>query len=463
MQVEKVVWVEDSSREPQYKTIYRQVHDKASSMQQQAYDYAGDARDKARHMGEQAYQHASQGAQYMGDEARHKGEQAYQGAQSMRDAEANYGQQVYEKGQEAYRQATGSVAHAGHRAAEQFSSATENVMQGGEKLRDAVKGQAEHAKNRVAEPFHRAADSATGYWQQLANRVRRMWNGGEGDGDGKAKQRSEQMIDAEWLEQHARTMFDDAMTETKRFWQLAPPFNPDTMDPNKYIEEFQREMVFRYTTLAGTTPRLHVAEVRALMQPQALGVDMMAGRGTEYGTTAPASMMFVPLLAVLLLWLARRVNERRRYVMEQTRSGEKGTTTSAHPPTMTPSAAMDSNFHIMTALSTSLYTSASKVPLIALLFTLLELSGVSKWLIIPLYTMLLLGTTLHISEVVRETMVHEPSGDHAHTRQGERLVGRMGVKPGEWMPLAALMIGCAMSLFTVLKLLMGYALRLWFF
>jgi len=167
------------------------------------------------------------------------------------------------------------------------------------------------------------------------------------------------------------------------------------------------------------------------------------------------------MLALLLSWLARRVNERRRYVMEQARGGEKETATSAHPPTMTPSAAMDSNFHIMTALSTSLYTSASKIPLIALLLALLELSGASMWLIVPLYTMLLLGTVLHIGEVVRETS-RESAGGHVHMRT-DRLASRMSVKPGEWIPLVALIVSGLMASFTILKLLMRRAIRFWFF
>jgi len=232
MQAERV-WIEDGSREQWYENVGRDADERRQPMQQQAYDYADDMREKARGMGGQMYHKASQGAQSMGDEAhrrgeqvyqgaqsirdeaRRRGDQAYQGAQSMRDTGSGYAQQAYEKGHEAYHKATDSVAHAGQRAAEQFASATENVMQQGEKFRDAVKDRAEQAGHRVTEPLHRAADSATGYWQQLTERARHLWGG-------KSEQTSEQAMDADWLEQQSRAMFDHAIAETKKFWESCP-------------------------------------------------------------------------------------------------------------------------------------------------------------------------------------------------------------------------------------------------
>jgi len=414
-----------------------QMSDEAHRKAQKAYS---DASRKTGETKEQAYQQG----EAAGDRARQMGQQAKQYADDMGDQAAGYGRKAYEGAQEAgkraeqaYRQATESAGYGYERAAEGAQYAKEAI---GDAASQAYE-KAGEAGGKVTEPFGYVSEGAKGSWDMVADRVC-QWV--PGCGKQASQHQQQQTRDADWMERRARAMLDHSIQETKKFWKSVPPFDPNTMDPAKYVEDFQREMAYHYGTIA-SVPRLHLTEVHTVTQSPGNSKVM-----------APASLMFLPMLALLVAWMARRMHVRRRRLQHEHHShhseSEKqgGTSAAHHQATVTPSAAMETNYEIMTALGTSLYTSSSLVPVVAMLVTLLELNGVSAFLVAPLYSLLLVGMVMHMGETIRESASHELPGRGTTTRRQAAAPNFMGMGPGELMIASALGLSGMMASYTFL-------------
>jgi len=428
----------------------QQAGSEAQRMRDTGARKADQAGEEAYRKGQQAYGQASRQAgeakervyqkgEAVGDRGRQMGQQAQQYARDVGGQAADYGRQVYEDPQRAggqmYHQATENAEYGYDRAAE-------NAQYARDKIREAASNvyeKASEAGSKVTEPVEHAAEGAKNSWGTLTERVR-QWLPGSHD--------SQQARDSESLENRVRAMVEQSLEDTRKFWRSMPPFDPTTMDPAEYVADFQREMAYHYGTMAAV-PRLQLTEVRTVVQPSK--VDQV---------TAPASLLFLPLLALLATWMARRVHVRRRRSHEQHRTtSEKQGAVVAHQGSVTPSTAMDANYDVMTALSTSLYAASSIIPLVAAVVTLLECNGVSPFLVTPLYLMLLMGTVMHVGESIREGASRElPGGSGREGARPQRLQDIMGLSPGEWMLMSALGVSGLMAGYNIL---LGKPFALW--